>query len=156
MRYVRGPAALVAAFAAQLSLSAAWPASVTFFDLPLLVVIYYGLNRGPTVGLSLGGAVGLIQDGLVGSLLGAGALSLSLAGYVAGTAVTRFVLNGPLAQFLVVAVATLAARLLEISTLAVMGRHLASPSLTTLMAGVAGNAFLGTALFTMLQQKRPT
>ena len=84
MRRLAGPAVLLAAFVVQLTLSAAWPGSVVFFDLPLLVVVYYALNRGPTVGLVLGGAVGLLQDGLTGSLLGAAALSKSLVGFLAG------------------------------------------------------------------------
>jgi rod shape-determining protein MreD len=154
MKRLAGPAVLLAAFVVQLLLSAAWPGSVLFFDLPLLVVIYYALNRGPTVGLTLGGAVGLLQDGLTGSLLGVAALSRSLVGFLVGTAVTRFVLSGLLARLLMVASATLLARVLDLFTLAVMGRHLVSPSLPELFAGVAGNAVLGAALFTLIQRER--
>ena len=154
MSRLAGPAALLTAFVVQLTLSAAWPASVLFFDLPLLVVIYYALNRGPIVGLWLGGAVGLLQDGLIGSFLGVGALSRSLVGYLVGFAVTRFLLSGPLAQLLVVAAATFATRTLEFLILAVMGRLVVPPSLPELLAGIAGNALLGTALFMLLQKEK--
>lgn len=154
MSRLRGAAAILLAFVAQLALSAAWPASVVFFDLPLLAVIYYAVNRGPTVGVTLGGAVGLLQDGLTGSLLGAGALSRCFVGYLTGSAVTRFVLSGPLAQLLVIGAATLATRLLELFTLTVMGRNQAAPSVSELLAGVAGNAVLGTLLIGLFQRER--
>ena len=154
MRRLGGPVALLAAFVIQLGISSAWPSVILFFDLPLLVVIYYAMNRGPGVGLISGGAVGLIQDGLSGSLFGAGALSRSLVGYLTGTAVARFVLSGLLARLLVVATATLAARLLELFTLTVMGRYLVVPSAPDVLAGVVGNALLGTFLFSMAQRER--
>jgi rod shape-determining protein MreD len=154
MSRLKGPMLLLLAFVVQLSLSAAWPAWVVFFDLPLLVVIYYAMHRGPAVGLALGGAVGLLQDGLTGSLLGVGALSRSVVGYLTGTAVMRFVLSGPLARLLVVGSATLATRLFEIFTLAVMGRTPSALPASELLAGVAGNALLGTILFSMLQRER--
>lgn len=154
MKWVAGPAALLGAFVAQFAFSSAWPGIVAVFDLPLLVVLYYALHRGPSLGLTAGGAVGLLQDGLAGSLFGAGALARSLVGYLAGGATVRFVLSGPLARLLVVATATLATRLLEFFTLAVMGRHLAAPPPSDLLAGIAGNGAAGALLFTLLHRER--
>jgi rod shape-determining protein MreD len=148
------PAALLVALVAQLALSSPWPGAMAFFDLPLLVVLYYALNRGPSLGLTVGGFVGLLQDALAGSLLGAGALSRSLVGYLTGSATVRFVLGGPFARFLVVIAATLAARLLEFFTLAVMGRHLAAPPPADLLAGIAGNGAAGAVLFTLFHRER--
>ncbi len=154
MKWIAGPAALLAAFVAQFALSSAWPGAMAFFDLPLLAVLYYALHRGPGSGVMLGGFVGLMQDGFAGSLLGAGALSRSLVGYLAGSATVRFVLSGPLARLLVVITATLATRLLEFFTLAVMGRHLAAPTPSDLLAGIAGNGAVGAVIFTLLYRER--
>lgn len=152
--WLGGPAALLAALVAQFALSSPWPGAMAFFDLPLLVVLYYALNRGPSLGLTAGGFVGLLQDALAGSLLGAGALSRSLVGYLTGSATVRFVLSGPFARLLVVIMATFAARLLEFFTLTVMGRHLAAPTPTDLLAGIAGNGAAGAVLFTLFQREK--
>lgn len=155
MSALLGCLALFGTLLGQLILSAAWPRSVIFFDLPLLVVLYYGLDRGPAVALALGAGVGIVQDSLTGSLLGPGAVSRSLVGYVLGTAGMRFVLTRPLPQFLVVTGGTLAARLMELLTLAVMGRQLAPPSPFDLFAAVVGNAAVGWAAFRFLHRENP-
>jgi len=148
-----GALALLLALLGQLMLSAAWPKSVIFFDLPLLVVLYYGQDRGPAVALTLGAGVGILQDSLTGSLLGPGAVSRSLVGFVLGTAGLRFVLTRPLPQLLVVAGGTLAARLVELLTLTVMGRQLAPPSPLDLLAAVAGNTAVGWIAFRILHRE---
>jgi rod shape-determining protein MreD len=153
VKLLKGILALVAALLGQLTLSAAWPASVIFFDLPLLVVLYYGLDRGPAVALTLGAGIGLIQDSLTGSLLGAGAVSRSLVGFILGSAGSRFVLTRPLIELFVIAGGTLTARLLELLTLTVMGRQLAPPSPLDLLAAVAGNAAAGWIAFRVLHKE---
>jgi len=153
VRWLVGAALLLGALLTQLILSSVWPLTALSFDLPLLVVIYYALNNGPSVGTSLGGAAGLLQDSLTGSLLGAGAVSRGLVGYLAGTASARLVLTGPLPQFLIVAAGTLAARLLELLTLVVMGRRLAAPPVLGFLAAAVGNGLLGGALFALRRRE---
>jgi rod shape-determining protein MreD len=153
VRWLLGAIFFLGALLAQLLLSSAWPGSAVFFDLPLLVVIYYALHCGPSVGVSLGGAAGLIQDSLTGSLLGAGAVSRGLVGYLIGSASTRLVLTGPLPQFLIVAAGTLAARLLEVLTLVLMGRRLVPPPVLGFLAAAAGNGLVGGALFALRRRE---
>ena len=83
-----------------------------------------------------------------------GALSRALVGFLVGTSIKRFVLSGHLARLFAVAAATLATRLVELFTLAVMGRNLVAPSIPEVLAGVAGNAILGTFLFSMFRQEK--
>ncbi len=149
-----GAAALASALVGQLILSAMWPGSVVFFDLPLLVVLYYGLDRGPAAALLLGAGVGIVQDSLTGSLLGAGATAKSLVGFIVGSAGLRFLLAGILPQVLIISCGTLAARLLELLTLAVMGRQLVLPPIQDLLAGVAGNSLVGWAVFALLRREK--
>lgn len=153
MTWIPGALAILSAFIGQLFLSAAWPASVLFFDLPLLVVLYYGLDRGPVAALVLGAGVGIVQDSLTGSLLGAGSVSRGLVGYAIGTAGLRFVLTRPLSQLLVISGGTLAVRLLELLTLVVMGRQIVLPPLPDLLAGVAGNTIIGWTAFMLLRRE---
>jgi len=117
------------------------------------VVLYYALDRGPTVGSILGAAVGLVQDSLTQSLLGTGAVARCVVGYMVGAAGTRFVLTRPLPQLLVAAGGTLAVRSLELLTLIVMGRQLALPSALDLLAGAVGNGVVGGALFAILRRE---
>jgi len=156
LRWVWGLGAVLSAFLGQLFLSAAWPASVVFFDLPLLVVLYYGLDGGPIAGLSLGAGVGIVQDSLTGSLIGAGSVSRGLVGYVVGKAGMRFILTRPLSQLLVIASGTLAARLLELLTLVVMGRQFVLPPLPDLFAGVFGNSIVGWTAFLLFRREKAT
>jgi len=152
--WLLGSAVLLISFIGQLFLSGPWPATVVLFDFPLLVVLYYGLDCGPVAALALGAGVGIVQDSLTGSLLGAGAVSRGLVGYVIGTAGLRFDLTRPLSQLLVIAGGTLSVRLLELLTLFVMGRQLALPPLPELLAGVAGNTVIGWTAYRLLRREK--
>lgn len=154
MRALLALAALVGASLIQLLLSSVWPEAVLFFDLPLVVVIYYGLSKGPSVGLTLGCAAGLLQDTLTGSLFGAGAVARSLVGYVVGSASKRLVLAGPLPRFAIVAAGTLLARVLEFLTLLLMGRRLAQPPVIGIFAGFIGNGLVGGAILALWSREK--
>jgi rod shape-determining protein MreD len=150
--WLRGLIALLSAFLGQLIVSAAWPGSVVFFDLPLLVVLYYGQDRGPAVALLLGAGVGIVQDSLTSSLLGPGAVSRGLTGFALGTAGLRFVLTRPVQQLMVISGGTVATRLLELLTLAVMGRF-TPPSPMDLLQAAVGNTAVGWGLFRILHRE---
>jgi rod shape-determining protein MreD len=153
VKWALGILAAFGSLLGHLFLSAAWPASVLFFDLPLLVVLYYGLQRGPSVALVLGAGFGIVQDSLTGSLLGAGAVSRSLVGYAVGVTGTRIDLARPVAQLLLIAGGTVTARVLELLTLAVMGRRFVLSSPADLLASAIGNAIVGLAAFRLLRKE---
>src|SRR5713101_6004504 len=87
------------------------PNYVRFFryiDLPLLVTVYFGLQRAPVLGMVTGMVAGLGGDAVEGGILGVGGFSKTLIGYVVGMASVRLSLENPLARLSVVAVASAA------------------------------------------------
>lgn len=106
--------AIVGATALALMLQAFIPVYFHQFavlDLPLLVVIYFGLSRrNPSTGLLLGMAVGLLQDSLsgptiplglygIGNPLGLYGIAKTIIGYLASSIGARLDTEHPAARF---------------------------------------------------------
>jgi len=71
-------------------------------DLPLLIVIYFGLSRrNPSTGLLLGMVVGLLQDSLSGPVvpLGLYGIAKTIIGYLASSIGARLDTEHPAARF---------------------------------------------------------
>jgi rod shape-determining protein MreD len=71
-------------------------------DLPLMIVIYFGLSRrNPSTGLLLGMVVGLLQDSLSGSVvpLGLYGIAKTIIGYLASSIGARLDTEHPAARF---------------------------------------------------------
>jgi len=71
-------------------------------DLPLLIVIYFGLSRrNPSTGLLLGMAIGILQDSLSGPTvpLGLYGIAKTLIGYLASSIGARLDTEHPAARF---------------------------------------------------------
>lgn len=79
-----------------------------YIDLPLVVTVYFGLQRAPVLGMVTGMIAGLGGDAIGGGILGVGGFSKTLIGYVVGAASVRLSLENPLARLSVVAVASAA------------------------------------------------
>ena len=79
-----------------------------YIDLPLLVTVYFGLQRAPVLGMLTGMIAGLGGDAVTGGVVGVGGFSKTLIGYLVGTASVRLSLENPLARLAVVAVASAA------------------------------------------------
>ena len=77
-----------------------------YIDLPLLVTVYFGLQRAPVLGMVTGMIAGLGGDAVGGGILGVGGFSKTLIGYLVGVASVRLSLENPLARLSVVAVAS--------------------------------------------------
>jgi rod shape-determining protein MreD len=97
--------AVVVATALALMLQASVPvyfAKMSILDLPLLVVIYFGLSRrNPSTGLLLGMAIGLLQDSLSGPTvpLGVYGIAKTVIGYLASSIGARLDTEHPAARF---------------------------------------------------------
>ena len=95
--------AVVAATILALMLQAFVPVyfhNFTVLDLPLLVVIYFGLSRrNPSTGLLLGAAVGLLQDSLSAVPLGLNGIAKTIIGYLASSIGARLDTEHPAARF---------------------------------------------------------
>lgn len=155
MRFLVALLAVVSSTVLQTICTGMWPRASSFFDLPLMVVIYYSLAKGPTGALLAGAGAGLLQDSLAGTLLGVNALSKALVGYLAGVLGFRFALNALLPRILVLATATVLCRSIEVGTLAIMGRRLAYSPYPYLLISVAGNCLIGAPLLKAFRRQAP-
>jgi rod shape-determining protein MreD len=126
-------------------------------DLPLLIVIYFGLSRrNPSTGLLLGMVIGLLQDSLSGPTvpLGLYGIAKTIIGYLASSIGARLDTEHPAARFALTmmffvvhqGVITLTRRLL-----------LAEPEpwfTLRLLIAAAINAVVAVVLFTLLDRLR--
>ena len=75
----------------------------SLLELPLLVVVYFGLSRrNPSTGLVLGLVVGVLQDTLSHSPIGLYGMAKTLVGYVASSLSSRIDTDRPQARLLLV------------------------------------------------------
>ncbi|MDX6693089.1 MAG: rod shape-determining protein MreD [Blastocatellia bacterium] len=107
MRQLKIALVLALAIILQSSLRVVWPPFV-YVDLPLIVVVYFALQRDAMQALMVGFAAGLAADALGGGgLLGAGGFSMTLTAYLIVSLATRVMLDNPLARIPVLAGAAL-------------------------------------------------
>ena len=98
---------LALAILLQSSLRNIWPPFV-YIDLPLIVVVYFALQRDMAQALVVGVIAGLATDALSGGgLLGAGGFSKTLTAYLIAALATRVMLDNPLVRIPVLAGAAL-------------------------------------------------
>lgn len=157
------PAMLAAAVVLALLLQRILPAYLTLgpfltlFDLPLLVVIYFGFSRrNPSTGLLLGLAVGAAQDALSTNPIGLYGMAKTLVGYAASSLSSRIDTDQHHVRLLLLfvffflhqSVYALAQRLL-------LGEPTQIVSLLVLEAALV-NAILGVLVFHFLNRFRKT
>lgn len=95
-----------------------------YADFPLLVTVYFSLQRVPLLGMTVGLLSGLAGDKLMGSVLGVGGFSKTLIGYVIAVASIKFPLENRLARIGVVAFASVINTLLFIGLYAMLEQPL--------------------------------
>jgi rod shape-determining protein MreD len=83
-----------------------------YLDLPLLITVYFSLQRDLLKGMLTGLAAGLGGDIVAGGILGAGGFSKTLIGYIISVTSVKFSLEHPLARLGVVALASISNTLL--------------------------------------------
>jgi rod shape-determining protein MreD len=83
--------ALAGALALQTTLAGLTIGGASTVNLVLVAVIYLALAFGPVAGLLAGTAGGLIQDALAGGIVGIGAFSKTLVGFVVGVLGAQFI-----------------------------------------------------------------
>jgi len=97
-----------------------------YIDLPLVITVYFALQREPVLGMMTGMTAGLGGDAVEGGILGVGGFSKTLIGYVVGMASVRLSLENPLARLSVVAVASAANTALFVGLHQMLERSLVS------------------------------
>jgi rod shape-determining protein MreD len=127
MRQLKIAAVLALAVILQSSLKANWQAA-SYVDLPLIVVVYFALQRDALSALVIGAIAGLATDALgAGGLLGAGGFSKTLVAFIVASLSTRVMLDNPLVRIPVLA----GAALLDATVYVLLHRMLGQPSLSS-------------------------
>ena len=149
-------AVLLAVFLqSALPLYAPFPQFLALFELPFLVVVYFGFSRrNPSTGLLLGLGVGLLQDALSHNPIGLYGMAKTLVGFAASSLSSRLDTDPPTARLLLVFgfyfFHQVAYALVEQLLLA---RTAELVNLTVLEAALV-NALLGVILFPVLDRFR--
>jgi len=149
-------AVLLAVFLqSALPLYAPFPQLLALFELPFLVVVYFGFSRrNPSTGLLLGLGVGLLQDALSHNPIGLYGMAKTLVGFAASSLSSRVDTDPPAARLLLVFgfyfFHQVAYALVEQLLLA---RTAELVNLTVLEAALV-NALLGVILFPVLDRFR--
>lgn len=133
---------------AQTSLAPALRIGPVTPDIPLILVVFLGLYRGPEVACLSGFAVGLIQDVTGGGLIGVQALTKALAGFGLGLLGRRLWVQNPLVQVGGLVLLTLAEGIGRFALLQLF--HFPAPLPELLLHGILPqalyNGFLGSAV----------
>lgn len=79
-----------------------------YIDLPLLVTVYFALQRSPIMGMLVGTVSGIGFDIIGAGILGVRGFSKTLIGYLVAITSIKFSLENPFARLAVVAVASAA------------------------------------------------
>ena len=123
MRQLKIAIVLALAILLQSSLRAIWTPLV-YIDLPLIVVVYFALQRDMLQALVIGAAAGLATDVLSKAVWGTGGFSKTLTAYVIAALATRVMLDNPLVRIPVLAGAVL----LDASVYVILHRMLGQAS----------------------------
>jgi len=79
-----------------------------YFDLPLILSIYYGFTLGrPVASVVIGSSIGLLQDSLSNVPMGTNGFSKTLIGYLAATAGSKFDVDLPVTRGIAIFLFTL-------------------------------------------------
>lgn len=138
---------IAVAVALQLSLTRFTVGSRWLFDLVLVAVVYVALRWGPTAGVIGGTLGGLLQDALSGTTIGVGGLAKTVVGFATGVIGSQFIVTRPLPRMLMVAGATVVARLMMIGLFGVIDGHWPDVSWLGMLAETGLNALAGFLVF---------
>jgi rod shape-determining protein MreD len=127
------------------SVFARWP-PLAYIDLPLIVVVYFALQRDVLQALVVGAAAGLAMDALGGGLLGAGGFSKTLTAYLIYIAAARVMLDTVLLRIPVLAAATLVNESVFVGLHRLLGQSLALPFVQGLLYKLVATTIVGTLL----------
>jgi rod shape-determining protein MreD len=124
-----------------------------WFDLPLLVTIYFALGRrSPIQGMLLGGGMGLFEDGLTHHAIGINGIAKTVAGFLAASVGVRIdVENHTIRVLLVFLLSLLCSGIYLFIYRILLGLDLDWNWLTELAKAI-GNSLIGMALFPLLDR----
>ncbi len=124
-----------------------------FMDLPLLVTVYFALNRrSPVHGTLLGAVLGMAQDGLTQGAIGIHGIANTVCGFLAASIGVRLVVDNNLIRMVLNFGFTLLSSAIVVFILRVLlGLDWQSNWIEELLRAV-GNAAIGVVLFPLLDR----
>lgn len=124
-----------------------------YMDLPLLVTVYFAINRrSPIHGTLLGAVLGLMQDGLTQQPIGIHGIANTLVGFAAASIGIRIVVENNLIRMVLNFVFTLLSSVLMLFVVGIMlGLGWQANWLDELLRA-GGNAAIGLVLFPVLDR----
>ncbi len=152
-RFLRGIGVVALAIGGH-ALTIYVPAIAGFFDLFLIVVVYYSLTSEPVNAMLVGVVCGLVQDALFSPILGVNAFAKALLGYLIGGLRSKRLLHQAPAQLTVLGVATLLQALVLFVLQRVLGLSSDLPGHRHLFLGALGNVVLGGLLYAALRRRQ--
>ena len=121
-----------------------------YIDLPLVVTVYFALQRAPVLGMVTGMIAGLGGDEVGGGILGVGGFSKTLIGYLVGVASVRLSLENPLARLSVVALASAGNTVLFVGLYQMLDQSLPFVSTWAAFGATIGWKVLGDTVTSMI------
>jgi rod shape-determining protein MreD len=125
----------------------------SYMDLPLMITVYFALNRrSPIHGTLLGAFLGMAQDGLTTHAIGINGIANTVCGFLAASIGIRIVVDNNIIRMLLNFVFTaLASILVVFVTTVLLGQHLEWNWLDVVLTAT-GNAVIGVLLFPLLDR----
>lgn len=124
-----------------------------YMDLPLLVTVYFALNRrSPIHGTVLGAILGMAQDGLTQGAIGIHGLALTVVGFLAASVGIRIVVENNLIRMVMNFVLTLLSGAMVVFIITVLLGMEWHWNWQDEVFRATGNAVLGVVLFPLLDR----
>ena len=154
---------IIAALAAQTTITRFLPSSGRLVDLVFVAVVYIALSAGPGAGLIAGALAGLAQDALTAtgvsmiaigagvvtsrSIIGVGGLAKTVIGFVAGIVGSQFIVARPLPRAFVFFTATVAHAIIFLGLYSVLDPGYGTPAYGVIFGEAGANAVIGVIVF---------
>jgi rod shape-determining protein MreD len=124
-----------------------------WFDLPLVVTVYFALvRRDPIQGMLMGGSLGIFEDALTHHAIGVNGIAKTVAGFLSGSVGVRIdVENHTIRLMLTFLLSLLCSAIYVFIYRILLGLDLEWSWLAELMKAV-GNLLIATALFPLLDR----
>lgn len=156
MRQVKIAIVIILALVVQTSLAAArGPVGKysVFIDLPLIVVVYFALQRDAIQAVVVGTICGLAMDIMGGGLLGGFGFTKTLVAFLVVTITTRvMLLDNPMIRIPVLAGASLLDSALYVGLHYIFGQKTTQPFVVFVTMKVIGTTVVGTAILYLLER----
>jgi rod shape-determining protein MreD len=126
---------------------------LAYMDLPLLVTIYFALNRrSPIHGTLLGSVLGLAQDGLTQGAIGIHGIANTICGFLAASVGIRIVVENNAIRMVMNFALTLLSSAIMVFVIRILLGMVWHSNWLDEMLRAAGNGLIGLVLFPVLDR----